>query len=131
MSGYVVDHFAFTAGLADSGNERQRSELSRMLVGALEGGPALAVPALCLAVSSGVRPAIVAHFAEIVAGSPEGAITITAFERTAALDAVRRSFPKPSWACAHAVVTALALETPLLTSTVGEYAGVPIDILEL
>jgi hypothetical protein len=49
---YVLDHMALTAGLTVHGSERHRREMSRLLHDALEGGPTLAVPAVCLAAST-------------------------------------------------------------------------------
>ncbi|WP_322780504.1 hypothetical protein [Frankia sp. Cas4] len=38
MSGYVLDDLALSAGLAGTGSEHHRRELSRLLRGAIDGG---------------------------------------------------------------------------------------------
>lgn len=39
MTGYVVDDLALIAGLTGTGSELHRRELSRLLHGAIDGGP--------------------------------------------------------------------------------------------
>ena len=53
MSGYVLDHHAVIAGLAGTGSEHHLRELSHLLALAIDGGPTVVVPALCLAVTAG------------------------------------------------------------------------------
>jgi hypothetical protein len=45
VTGYVLDDLVLTAGLAGTGREHHRRELSRLLHGAIAGGPTLDVPA--------------------------------------------------------------------------------------
>jgi hypothetical protein len=69
MTGYVLDELALTAGLA-AGSEHHRREFSRLLSGAIDGGPGLDLPALCLAEATAGRPAIGGHVAELIAHAP-------------------------------------------------------------
>ena len=71
MNGYVVDDLALGAGLVGTGSEHQRRELSRLLRGAIDGGPTLDVPALCLAEVTAARPAVVGHLADVIAARRE------------------------------------------------------------
>jgi hypothetical protein len=93
VSGYVLDHLALTAGLTGAGSEHERREFSRVLQAALEGGPTIAVPAVCLATTAGVGPAVVGHLAELLADAPPGAIELPGLTRTPPLDALRQTFP--------------------------------------
>ncbi len=76
MSGYVLDDLALLVGLTGEGAEHDRRELSRLLVAAIGGGPALAVPALCLCAAVVHRPEVADHLAELVVAGPAGAIEI-------------------------------------------------------
>jgi hypothetical protein len=67
VSGYVLDRRTLAAGLAGAGSEHHRREVSRLLASAIDGGPAVAVPALCLAVTAGLRPAVTGHLADLIA----------------------------------------------------------------
>ena len=58
MTGYVLDDLALIGGLAEAGNEHYRRELSRLWHGAIDGGPTLDLPALCLTAACVVRPAV-------------------------------------------------------------------------
>jgi hypothetical protein len=131
MTGYVLDHLALTAGLAVSGWEHERREVSRLLRSAIEGGPSLDVPALCLAAAAGVRPAVASHLADLVSSCHPGAISVSAPYRTPALDAVRDAFPRLDWPAAHGVAVATGTSMPLLTTTRDSYAGVPVEVLDL
>lgn len=131
MNGYVLDHLALTAGLAGTGSEHQRREISRLLHSAIEGGPSLSVPALCLAATVCVRPAVAEHVAVLIADAPSGTIEGLGLVRTPQLDAVRETFPDLDWPAVHAVVHAVTGGAPLLTADASQYAGVPVDLLVL
>ena len=131
MSGYVLDHHAVIAGLAGTGSEHHRREISRLLVSAIDGGPTVAVPALCLAVTAGVRPAVIGHMADLIASAGTGVITVPGLERTATLDAVREVYPGLDWPAAHAVAVAIATAMPLITTEPSDYTGVLVDVLDL
>ncbi|WP_239376379.1 hypothetical protein [Frankia sp. Cj5] len=77
----VLDDLVLSAGLAGTGNEHHRRELSRLLRGAIDGGPALDVPALCLAEVTAARPALAGHLADIIAAALTGAIDICGLSR--------------------------------------------------
>ena len=72
MSGYVLDDLALVAGLTDKGEEHHRRELSRLLISAVDRGPSIAVPAMCLAHAALFRPAIIDHLADLVAAPSTG-----------------------------------------------------------
>jgi len=76
VSGYVLDQNAVIAGLAGTGSEHHRREVSRLLISAINGGPTVAVPALCLAAAAGVRPAVIGHVADLIAATGPGVITV-------------------------------------------------------
>lgn len=63
--------------------------MSRLLRGAIEGGPTLDIPALCLSAAAMVRPTIADHVAEIVAAVPASVIVVSGLTRTSHLDALR------------------------------------------
>jgi hypothetical protein len=131
MSGYVLDDLALSAGLAGAGSEHHRRELSRLLRGAIDGGPRLDVPAMCLAAAATLRPAIAGYLADILAAAPPDAINVSALARTTALDALRAAHPGLDWPGTHAATQALAARLPVLTVDSGRYRGVSIDILSL
>lgn len=131
MSGYVLDHHAVIAGLAGAGSEHHRREISRLLVPAIDGGPTVAVPAVCLAEIAGVRPAVIGHLADLIASTTAGVITVPGLERTATLDAVKDVYPGLDWPAAHAVTVAIAAALPLITTEPSDYTGIPVDVLDL
>jgi len=131
VSGYVLDHHAVIAGLAGTGSEHHRREVSRLLVPAVEGGPTVAGPALCLAATATVRPAAAGHLADLIASTDTGVVTVPGLERTPTLDAVRQVYPALDWPAAHAVTVAIATAMPLITTEPSGYTGVPVDILDL
>lgn len=131
MSRYVLDHHTLTAGLAGAGSEHHRREVSRLLTSAIDGGPAVAVPALCLAVTAGQRPAVAGHLADLIASTTPGVITVPGLERTPALDAVHEAYPHLDWPAAHAATIAMATASPLITTTPPTYTGIPVDVLDL
>lgn len=88
MNGYILDDLALIAGLTPAGSEHHRRELSRLLHGAIDGGPALDIPALCLTAATLTRTPIAEHLAEIIAAAPAGAITVSGLTRTDHLDPV-------------------------------------------
>jgi hypothetical protein len=69
VTGYVLDHLALTAGLTEQGSQYHRRELSRLLHDALEGGPPVSVPAICLAASTASAAAQAAAQAVARAGA--------------------------------------------------------------
>jgi hypothetical protein len=89
VSGYILDDVALSAGLAGHGSEHHRRELSRLLHAAIEGGPTLDIPALCLNMATTTRPALSGHLADIIAAAPAGAIDICGLTRTDHLDTLR------------------------------------------
>jgi protein-L-isoaspartate(D-aspartate) O-methyltransferase len=93
VSGYVLDDLALSAGLVGTGGEHHRRELSRLLRGAIDGGPTLDVPALCLAEAAAARPALARHLADIIAVAPAGAIA--EFLRVAAQGCYQGRKPVP------------------------------------
>ncbi len=131
MSGYVLDDLALGAGLAGTGSEHQRRELSRLLRGAIDGGPTLDVPALCLAEATAARPALAGHLADIIAAAPVGAIDICGLTRTGPLDTLRAQNPRLIWPATHAAVLALTTGLPILTVDSDRYSGVAVDVLSL
>lgn len=131
MSGHVLDDLVLAAGLAGKGSEHHRRELSRLLRGAIDGGPTLVVPALCLADASVLRPAVVGHLADIIAAAPPGLIDVCGLTRSVRLDALRVAHPGLSWPATHAAVHALTTGLPILTVDPGRYRGVAVDVLSL
>ena len=69
MSGYVLDHHAVIAGLAGTGSEHHRRQVSRLPSAAIHGGPNVAIPALCLAATAASRPAVTGHLGELIAST--------------------------------------------------------------
>jgi hypothetical protein len=131
VSGYVLDNHAVVAGLAGTGSEHHRRELSRLLSAAIDGGPTVAIPALCLAATAATRPAVTGHLGDLIASTGNGVITIPGLERTATLDAVREVYPRLDWPAVHAVTVAIATAEPLITTQPSVYDGVPVDVLDL
>jgi len=131
VTAYVLDHHAVIAGLAGTGSEHHRREVSRLLVAAIEGDPRIAVPALCLAATAAARPPVAGHLADLIAGADPDVITVPGLERTPVLDAVREVYPQLDWPSVHAVAVAIATSAPLITSDPPRYAGIPVDVLDL
>jgi hypothetical protein len=131
MRGYVVDHLALTAGLTDTGSEHHRREMSRLLHSAIDGGPPLIIPAVCLAATAGVRPVIATHMTVLLADAPSGAIEFSALIRTPVLDALRITFPAIDCPTTHAALQAMDSNAPILTTTPLVYVGIPVDVLSL
>jgi hypothetical protein len=129
--GYILDDSALIAGLAGAGSEHHRRELSRLIHGAIDGGPALDIPALCLTTATVVRPALADHLAELIAAAPPGAIGICGLTRTAHLDALRALCPQLGWPATHAAARALATGLPVLTVGADRYSKVGVDVLSL
>jgi hypothetical protein len=129
--GYVLDDLVLTAGLAGTGREHHRRELSRLLHGAIAGGPALDIPACCLAAAALIRPALADHLADILAAAPPGAINITGLTRTSHLDTLRASHPQIGWPIAHAAAHAQTTGRPLLTTDPHRYADISVGVLTL
>jgi hypothetical protein len=130
MTGYVVDDLALTAGLASTGSEHHRREMSRLLRDAIDGGPAIEIPALCLTAAAAVRPEIVGHLAELIATAPAGTIEIRGLRRTARLDMLRDHHPRLGWPGTHAAFRATT-SRPIITLDAGRYRGVPVNALSL
>jgi hypothetical protein len=129
VSGYVLDDLALSAGLAGIGNEHHRREVSRLLRGAIDGGPRLDVPALCLTAATAMRPALADHLADIVAAAPPDAIKVSALARSAVLDTLRMTHPHlagpvPTPPCTLSSVACRS-------SPSDRYRGVAIDVLSL
>jgi hypothetical protein len=131
VSGYVLDDLALSAGLAGTGSEHHRRELSRLLRGAIDGGPSLDVPALRLAEATATRPALAGHLADLIAVAPAGAIDICGLSRTGYLDSLRQQNPRLEWPATHAAVLALSTGLPILTVGSDRYGGVAVDVLSL
>jgi hypothetical protein len=131
VSSYILDHLALTAGLAGTGSEHQRRETSRLLHAAVDGGPSLVVPALCLAEAAGTRPAIAEQLAALITDAPAGTVEVAGLVRTPQWDAVRLTFRDLSWPAVHAAAHAITTGTPIMTTDLTAYTGVPVDILLL
>jgi hypothetical protein len=131
VSGYVLDDLALGAGLIGTGSEHHRRELSRLLSGAVDGGPSLDVPALCLAAVAALRPALTDHLAEIIAVAPPDAITVSGLSRSTVTDRVRVTHPQLSWSATHATVRALATRLPILTVDPDRYRTIAVTVLSL
>jgi predicted nucleic acid-binding protein len=131
VSGYVLDDLVLIAGMAATGKEHHRRELSRLLHGAIDGGPEIKIPALCLAAAAALRPAIADHIADILAAAPAGAIDVCGLTRTAHLDALLALRPGLGWPATHAAAHALAAGLPVLTVDPNRYTGVGLDVLPL
>jgi hypothetical protein len=131
VSGYILDDLALGAGLAGAGSEHHRRELSRLLHAAIEGGPTLDIPALCLSAATADRSALSGHLAEIVAAAPPGAVDICGLTRTGHLEALRAFHPRLGWPTTHAAAHSLATGLPILTVAPERYAGVGVDVLTL
>jgi hypothetical protein len=127
VTGYVVDDLALIAGLAGHGSEHQRRELSRLLHCAIDGGPALEVPALCLTAAATARPAIAEHLADMIAAAPSGSIAVGGFTRTAHLDALIVLQPRLGWPATQAAAHALGRGVPILTVDQDRYTGIGLD----
>jgi len=127
---YVLDDVALIAGLV--GNiEHHRRELSRLLHDAIDGGPTLEIPALCLSTAALARPAIADHVADLVAAAPTDAIAVAGLVRTDHLDALLALCPGLGWPATHAAVRALIAGSPVLTAAPDRYTGTGVDILAM
>jgi hypothetical protein len=128
---YVLDHHAVIAGLAGAESEHHRREVSRLLASAIDGGPAVAVLALCVAATASVRLAVLGYLTDLIISTGPDVITIPGLERTPTLNAVRQVHPKLDRPAARAVTVAITTAAPLITTDPAGYADVPVDILEL
>jgi hypothetical protein len=131
VSGYILDDLALIAGLTADGDEHYRRELSRLLIAAVNHGPFVAVPALCLATAAIRRPAIAGHLAELVTGGPPGAIEIVGLVRTAEVAQLRAEHPSISWPALHATSTAAAGRVPVVTTDPDRYANTVVEAILL
>ena len=132
MSGAVLDDLALAAGLGGTGTGHEQQRFSWRLHTATAGdGPALILPALCVATVAGIRAAVTDHIAALVATAALGTLQVAALVRSPQLDAVRETFPALSWPAIHAVVCALEADVPLITSRPQDYVGVPLPVLPL
>jgi hypothetical protein len=131
VSGYVLDDLALIVGLTGQGTEHDRRELSRLLVAAIQGGPAIAVPALCLCEAVVHRPEVADHLAELVASGPVGAVEIVGLARTAEVAQLRAEHPGLSWPALHAAAVATSARVPVVTTAPARYAGTVIDSVQL
>jgi hypothetical protein len=129
MTSYVVDDAAVVAGLG-AGNESQRRELSRLVHDALNGGPSLHVPALCLAAAASVRPTIADHFALLATHAVVGAIDVPGLAAGQLADMVA-DHPGLGFAAAHAASEAILQGSMIVTTDAERYAGVPVLVGEL
>ncbi|MGH3735314.1 MAG: hypothetical protein ACRDT6_06775 [Micromonosporaceae bacterium] len=129
MTGYVLDDLVLAAGFA--GAERHRREVSRLLHDAVDGGPGVSVPALCLAHIAVTRPAVADHLAEIIVAAPQDSVKVCGLSRGERLERLRDDVPALDWRATHAAVEAIITEWPVLTTDPRRYAGVPIDVLSL
>jgi hypothetical protein len=130
-TGYVLDDLALTAGLTETGSEHHHREFSRLVSGAIDGGPSLDLPALCLATATALRAAVGEHLAEIIAQAPAGTITIGALTRTSELDALRRLKPPLTWPALHAANQAVAAGSFIITTEARRYDLVPVGVVPL
>jgi hypothetical protein len=131
VSGYIIDDLVLIAGLVGTGSEHQRRELSRLLHGAIDGGPGLDLPALCLTAAAAVRPGVADHVSQIVAVAPPGVILVSGLTRIDYLDALVALRPGLGWSATHAAVRALATGRAVLTIDPDRYAGIGLDVLTL
>jgi hypothetical protein len=113
VTGYAVDDLTLIAGLAGTGSEHHRRELSRLLHDAIDGGPTLDIPALCPTACSG-RPSPGTSPTSSPRHRP-GALDVSGLSRTGHLDQLRAFRPQLVWPATHAAVRALATRTPVLT----------------
>ena len=131
MSGYVIDDLALAAGLAGTGTEHDRRELSRLIADAVRGGPGLHVPALCAWEAEHVRPGIVDHVVGLVAAAPPGAIGIAGLARTPALDGLLGLRQRVGWPAASAAAHALQTGARIITVDPGRYPATGADTIAL
>jgi hypothetical protein len=131
VSGYVLDDLALIMGLTAKGAEQDRRELSRFLVAAIHGGPAIAVPALCLCAAVVHRAEVADHLAELVAGSPVGAVEIVGLTRTAEVAQLRAEHPGLSWPALHAAAVAASARIPVVTTEPARYTSTVIEAIRL
>jgi hypothetical protein len=127
---YVLDH-SLIAGLGNRGTEHDRREFSRLVHDAVNGGPSLDVPALCLAAAAVDRPEIAGHVAGLVLGSPPGVLDVHGLTRSALLEALRSRWPLVAWPAAHAAVLAVATGHPIITAEPHRYAGTGAEAVAL
>ncbi|MFC7548961.1 hypothetical protein [Plantactinospora sp. GCM10030261] len=131
MSGYILDELALIAGLTAQGEEHHRLELSRLLIAAIDSGPSIGVPALCLAVAAVRRPALPGHLAELVTGGPPGAIEIIGLRRTPDVVLLRAEHPGIEWPVLHAASTASQSQVPIVTTAPGRYTETVVEAIRL
>jgi hypothetical protein len=81
--------------------------------------------------SGQVRPAIVAHIADLLANCPAETITVPGLTRVPVLDAVRETYPALDWPALHAVTTTLTRTSLLVTTDPARYNGIPVDVIDL
>ena len=124
MTGYVLDDAAIVAGLGD-GTEAQRRELSRLIHDTLDGGPALHLPALCLAAAATIRPAIADHVAWLVTDAMGGAVDVSGLAAGQLAELVAE-FPGLGYPAAHAASEAIAGGSIVLTTDAARYTDVPV-----
>ncbi len=129
MIAYVLDDLALIAGLV--GNEHERHALSRVLRDAIDGGPRLEVPAMCLVAAAEANPAVTDHLADVLALCAAGTVTVGGLDRTPSLDTLRIEGPWVGWPAAHAASAAMAGGLPILTTDRERYRGFPVDVLVL
>jgi hypothetical protein len=131
VTGYVLDDLALSGGLAGRGSEHERREVSRLVHDALDGGPSLDIPALCLTAVGVQRPAIAAHLAELISEGRPGAIGIAGLSGSRQLDSLLASHRHLGWPVLHATIHALITGLPILTLDRNRYQGVPVNVMVL
>jgi len=102
-----------------------------LLISAVDRGPSIAVPALCLASAALFRPAIIDHLADLVASGPPSAIEIVSLTRTGEVARLRAEHPGLGWPALHATSTASVARIPLVTTDPGRYANTVVETLHL
>jgi hypothetical protein len=126
----ILDHTALAAGLGLDSPPTARQALSQLLHAAVEGGPRLIVPALCLAAAASERAGLAEHLAALLAQAPPGAIEVRGLLRDARLDAAQVLLPERPWPVLHAVHCCLT-GSPVVTADPGAYLGSGVDTLSL
>ncbi len=129
MSGYVLDDLALVAGLTAATDEHHRRELSRLINDAVEGGPTLSVPALCLTEAATARRSIGEHVADLVAWAPPGAVAVCELVRDSRLLTVLTVGPALDWAGLHAAMHALATARPIVTLAPERYDEFAVETM--
>jgi hypothetical protein len=129
--GYVLDDLALVAGLVGSAGEHHRRGLAWLIDDAVNGGPLLDVPALCLTEATTARRSIGEHVADLVASAPPGAVAVREFVRDAGLDSVRTTDGSLDWASIHAALHAIATRQPVVTLHPERYKAFAIETMAL